>query len=187
MTPLASLWLPIVLTTVFIFIASSLIHTVLPWHKSDFAGLPDEAGFRRAVAPMGIPAGDYVVPHCTDMKEMSTPEHKAKLQEGPILVMTVRQNGEVSMAPMFIGWTVAILALTIVVAFAAGAALSPGASTMAVWHLTGLVALAGYGFGGWPESIWFGRKWSSAVKGTVDAVIYAVITAATFGWLWPAM
>lgn len=186
MTSLAALWLPIVLSTVFVFIASSIIHMVLPWHKSDFAGVPDEAGLRRAVGPMNIPAGDYVVPHCTDMKEMGTPEYKAKLEEGPVLVMTVRRNGQVSMAPMFIGWTLAILAATVLAACVAATALAPGANTKAVWHITGLVALGVYGFGGWPESIWYGRKWSTAVKNTVDAVIYAVVTALTFGWMWPA-
>ena len=185
MTSLAALWLPIVLSTVFVFIASSIVHMVLPWHKSDFAGVPDEAGFRRAVGPMNIPQGDYVVPHCTDMKEMNTPEYKAKLEAGPVLIMTVRKNGQASMAPMFIGWTIAILVASIIAACVAATTMAPGADTQKVWHVTGLVALGVYGFGGWPESIWFGRKWSSAVKNTVDAVIYAVITALTFGWMWP--
>lgn len=186
MTTLAELWLPIVLSTVFVFIASSIIHMVMPWHKSDFAGVPDEAGLRRAVGPMNIPAGDYVVPHCTDMKEMGTPEYKAKLEEGPVLVMTVRKNGQVNMGPMFIGWTVAILVVSVIVACVAGTAMGTGADTQKVWHITGLTALGIYGFGGWPESIWFGRKWSSAVKNTFDALIYAAVTALTFGWMWPA-
>ena len=186
MTSLAALWLPIALTTVFIFIASSIIHMMMPWHKSDFSGVPDEAAFRRAVGPMNIPPGDYTVPHCTDMKEMSTPEFKAKMAEGPVMIMTVRPNGQASMAPMFIGWTLAILAATIIVACVAATTLSPGADTKVVWHTTGLVALGIYAFCDWPQSIWFGRKWSSAIKGTVDGVIYGVITALTFGWMWPA-
>lgn len=187
MTHLAELWLPIVLSTVFVFIASSITHMVLPWHKSDFAGVPDEPALRRAVGPMNIPKGDYVVPHCTDMKDMNTPEYKAKLDEGPVLIMTVRANGQVGMAPMFIGWTLAILVATIIVACVAATAMPTGADTQKVWHITGLTALGIYGFGGWPESIWYGRKWSTAIKNTVDAVIYAVVTALTFGWMWPAM
>lgn len=186
MTSLASLWLPIVLSTVFVFIASSIIHMVMPWHKGDFAKVPDEEGFRRAVGPLAIPPGDYMTPYCTTSADMKSPEFQAKVEEGPVVLMTVRPNGNPSMTPMFVGWTLAILVLTLVAACAAAAALAPGAATKSVWHLTGLVALAGYGFGGWPESIWYGRKWSSAAKNTFDALIYAAITAATFGWMWPA-
>ncbi len=185
MTSLVALWLPIVLSTVFIFLASSIIHTVLPWHKSDWAGVPDEGGLRRALAPMAIAPGDYMVPHCTAMKEMGTPEFQAKLNEGPVMTMTVRPNGRASMAPMFIGWTIAVLLANLLIAGVAAAALAPGVGRHAIWHLTGLVALGTFGFGGWPESIWFGRKWSSAMKNTFDALIYAVIAALTFGWLWP--
>jgi hypothetical protein len=186
MTSLAALWLPITLSAVFVFVASSLVHMVLPWHKSDWAPVPDEVGVRRALGPMALPPGDYIVPHCASMKEMGAPEFQARLAEGPVLMMTVRPNGQASMAPMFIGWTFAVLAVSLLAAAVAAATLAPGADTHVVWHITGLVALGVYGFGAWPESIWYGRKWSSAVKNTLDALIYAALTALTFGWLWPA-
>jgi hypothetical protein len=185
MTPLASLWLPIVLSTVFIFIASSLIHMVLPWHKGDFAKLPDEEGFRRGVGSQAIPPNDYMVPYCSSSKEMQSPEYKAKMEAGPNILMTVRPNGMPSMGPMFIGWTLAILVVTAVVAWVTGNALPPGATMRMVCRFAFPVALLAYGFGSWPVSIWFGRKWSSAIKDTFDAAIYAAITCVTFGWLWP--
>ena len=43
----------------------------------------------------------------------------------------------------------------------------------------------GYAMGAWPLSIWYGRKWSTTFKSTFDALIYAMLTAGTFGWLWP--
>ncbi len=185
MTPLASLWLPIVLTTVFIFLASSIIHMVMPWHKSDFAKVPGEDAFRRAVGPLRIPPGDYMTPYCTSGKDMASEEFKTKIAEGPVLFMTVRANAQPSMAPMFIGWTLAILAVTAIVAWVAGSALPVGAEAGPVWHFTGPAAFLAYGFANWPASIWYGHKWSTAVKGTVDALIYAAITAVTFGWMWP--
>ena len=36
MTGLSALWLPILLSAVLVFVASSLIHMASPWHKSDF-------------------------------------------------------------------------------------------------------------------------------------------------------
>jgi hypothetical protein len=61
MIPLASLWLPILLSAVFVFVASSIIHMVLGYHASDFVATPDEEGIRVALRDM--PPGDYVVPH----------------------------------------------------------------------------------------------------------------------------
>jgi hypothetical protein len=186
MTELMALWLPIVLSTVFVFIASTLLHTVIPWHKGDFVPVPDEAAARRALGPLAIPPGDYLMPYCSSTKEMGSPEYLEKLREGPVVLMTVRPNGVTSMGPTFVYWLVFLLAVSVVAACIAGNALAPGAESARIWRFAGLTAFAAYGFGSWPESIWFGRKWSSAVKATVDAVIYAVITAATFSWLWPA-
>ena len=38
MVSLADLWLPILLSAVLVFVASSLIHMVLGWHRHDFKG-----------------------------------------------------------------------------------------------------------------------------------------------------
>lgn len=186
MTPLASLWIPILVTVVLLFVASSLIHTVLPWHKSDFKHIPEEEAIRSLLGPLHTPPGDYVVPHCTSMSVMSTPEHQEKLARGPVLVMTVLPNGQPSMGPKFLQWIAALIAASILTACIAAAALPPGAERRAIWHLTGLVTLGIYAFGSWPQSIWLGRDWWSAAKDTFDAVIYAAITAGVFGWFWPS-
>lgn len=185
MTPLASLWLPIVLTTVFIFIGSSIVHMAMPWHKSDFAKVPDEDALRRALGPLRIPPGDYLTPYCNSSSDMASKEFQAKVSEGPVVMMTVRPNASPSMAPMFIGWTLAILVVTTIVACLAAMALPVGTEHGVVWHFTGPIAFLAYGFASWPASIWYGRKWSTAVKGTLDGLIYAAITALTFGWMWP--
>lgn len=36
------------------------------------------------------------------------------------------------------------------------------------------------------NSIWYKRKWSSTLKSMADGLVYALVTAGTFGWLWPA-
>ncbi len=36
------------------------------------------------------------------------------------------------------------------------------------------------------ESAWKGQKWSTTIKFMIDGLIYALVTAGTFGWLWPA-
>ena len=36
MMPLSALWLPIVLSAVIVFVASSIMHTLLPYHRGDY-------------------------------------------------------------------------------------------------------------------------------------------------------
>jgi hypothetical protein len=57
MVALGSLWLPIVLSAVFVWLASALVWMVLPHHRSDWKGLPDEEAFRAAVNPQDVPRG----------------------------------------------------------------------------------------------------------------------------------
>ena len=38
----------------------------------------------------------------------------------------------------------------------------------------------------WQTSIWYNKPWIITLKSTVDGLIYALCTAAVFGWLWPA-
>src|SRR5579863_8933433 len=43
MSVLQALWLPILLSSVFVFLASSIIHIALPrWHKGDYLKVPNE-------------------------------------------------------------------------------------------------------------------------------------------------
>ena len=42
MVPITALWLPILLSAVIVFVASSIIHMLLPIHKSDYRQLPEE-------------------------------------------------------------------------------------------------------------------------------------------------
>jgi hypothetical protein len=32
---------------------------------------------------------------------------------------------------------------------------------------------------------WYCRAWSTTLKATIDGLIYAVVTGAILGWLWP--
>jgi hypothetical protein len=68
MTPLVELWLPIVVSSVFVFIVSSLVHMALPWHKNDFGTMKDETGVLNALRPFTIPPGEYMIPRASSMK-----------------------------------------------------------------------------------------------------------------------
>jgi len=52
-------------------------------------------------------------------------------------------------------------------------------------RVTGTVAVLAYGIANDPESIWKGQRWDVTLKFIIDGVAYALLTAGTFGWIWP--
>src|SRR5205823_2328830 len=88
MTALAALWLPILVSAIVVFVASSLIHMATPWHKADYQKIPNEDQAMDALRPLAIPPGDYMVPNCRDMKEMKTAAFIDKRQKGPVIIAT---------------------------------------------------------------------------------------------------
>jgi hypothetical protein len=70
-------------------------------------------------------------------------------------------------------------------AYVAGSALPPGAQYARVVRFAAVTAFVGYAVALWQMSIWYRRAWSTTIKATVDGLVYALLTGATFGWLWP--
>jgi len=185
MTGLAALWLPILLSAVIMFLASFVIHTVLPWHKTDYGKVPNEDKLMDSLRPLDIPPGDYMVPRPSSGQEMKTPEFQEKLKKGPVMVLTVMPNGPFSMGKNLALWFVYGIVISGLAGYVAGSALPPGAEYRRVFHFVCLTAFLGYSAGLWQMSIWYQRSWSTTIKATIDGLIYAALTAGTFGWLWP--
>jgi hypothetical protein len=185
MTEITALWLPILLSAIIVFVASSLVHMVLPWHKSDYPRVPNEDKFMDAVRPLAIPPGDYMVPRCVNRAEMSSPEFAEKMKKGPVIVMTVIPSGPFTMGSNLAQWFVYILVVGVFAAYVAGRALPHGAHYLTVFRFAGVAAFLSYAVALWQMSIWYKRAWSTTIKSTFDGLIYALLTAGTFGWLWP--
>jgi hypothetical protein len=185
MTGLRQLWLPIALSAVIVFVVSSIIHMALPWHKNDYPRVPNEDQLRSAVRPLAIPPGDYMVPRPTSREEMRSPEFAAKVNQGPNMVLTVLPNGPWSMKRNLALWFLYAVVVGVFAAYVAGRALPPGSPYLAVFRFVGTTAFIGYSVALWQMSIWYRRSWSITVKATIDGLIYALLTAGTFGWLWP--
>ena len=185
MTGLTALWLPILLSAVLVFVVSSAIHMVSPWHKSDYPRVPDEDKLRDALRPLAIPPGDYMVPRPKTREEMRSPEFADKVKRGPNLILTVLPSGPFQMGKNLTLWFLYAAVVGLFAAYVAGRALPAGASVGSVFRFTGVTAFIGYSVALWQMSIWYRRAWSTTIKATVDGLIYALLTAATFGWLWP--
>lgn len=186
MVPVMSLWIPILIGAVFVFVASSIIHMVLRYHDSDFSKIPSEEAVMDALRGFDIPPGEYVFPRPGSHKEMGTPEFIEKMKKGPVAFMTVMESGPPSMGKSLVLWFLYSIVVGIFAAYIAGRALGPGADYLAVFRFVGSTAFIGYSLALLQSSIWYKRAWSSTIKSVVDGFVYALLTAGVFGWLWPA-
>lgn len=186
MTTLAALWLPILVSAVAVLVVSSIIHMTPLWHKTDYPRYSNEDRVLDALRPIGIPPGDYMMPRPANPQEMRSPEFIEKVKRGPTVMMTVFPPWSGSMVSNLSQWLVYSLVVSVFAAYIAGAALPPGTATFgAICRFAGTTAFLGYSLALWQMSIWYRRAWSMTLKSTFDAVIYAAVTCAVFGWLWP--
>jgi hypothetical protein len=185
MVPIVSLWLPILLSAVFVFVASSVIHMLLPIHSGDYRKLPSEDATMEALRKFNIPPGDYMMPRAGSMKDMGDPGFIAKMTKGPVAMMTVMPSGRPSMGPQLACWFVYCAVVGLFAAYIAGRALGPGAHYLAVFRFAGATAFIGYSLALWQQTIWYRRSWVTTLKSTIDGLIYGLLTGGTFGWLWP--
>jgi len=184
MSLLAALWLPIVLSAVIVFFASSIIHMLLPYHRGDYKQLPEEDKVVPAMRSAGLTRGLYIFPYCTH-KEMKSPAMIEKYNQGPVGMMTVFPRGQPFM-PKFLGlWFAYCLIISFFVAYLAAHTIPPGLRYLAVFRVVGTAAFLAYGLGNLSNGIWRGYPWSYVTKEVMDGLIYALLTAGTFGWLWP--
>ena len=185
MPGLVSLWLPVVLSAVIVFVASSVIHMTPLWHKNDYPKMPREAEVLDALRPLAIPPGDYFIPRASGMKEMRSPEFKEKMKRGPVAVLTVMPNGEMAMGRSLVQWFAFLLVVGLFVAIVTCRTLPVGTPYPRVFKVAGTIAFMAYSLALCELSIWYRRSWSLTLKSAFDGLIYAALTAGTFGWLWP--
>jgi hypothetical protein len=176
---LSEMWMPIVVSAVFVWIASSIIHMVLPHHKKEFAGLPDEETLNTALE--GVKPGQYMFPWAADMEEMKDPAYIEKQKKGPCGVLTVwpgpanfgRNLG------MMLAFYLVVGAIVAYVVHHSG--VNADTPYMTMFRIAGTTAFMAHGLGWMPGMVWFGQKgfWTY----TFDALVYALVTAGVFGWL----
>ena len=185
MSILGALWLPIVLSAVLVFIVSAIIHMVLKYHNSDYRPLPNEEAVRAALRAGNPEPRQYVIPYCPDMKDMEKPEMQQKFREGPVGVLNLRRPGPPTMGPMLLQWFLFTLMVSLFVAYVAAHTIPPGAHYLDVFRVVGAVGFLAYAAGQIPGAIWMGKPWSVTAKEVFDGLVYGLVTAGTFGWLWP--
>ncbi len=186
MLTLAELWLPILLSAVFVFIASSIFHMAIPIHKGDWKKLPGEEKVLAEMRNQSVRPGAYMFPSCESYKDMCNEEMTEKYKQGPVGHVTVLPNGPPSMGKALVLWFIYTLVIGLFVGYTGIlGGLDRGAAYSAVFRFTGTVALLAYAVTALPDAIWKGQPWSVTGKFIFDGLIYGLVTAGTFGWLWP--
>jgi hypothetical protein len=185
MVLLMSLWIPILVSAVIVFVASSIIHMVLPFHRNDLLKLPKEDEVLEALRRFDLPPGDYVAPHAGSPEGMKKPEFIEKMNKGPVVIMTIARGGPPSMGASLSLWFLYSVVVSFFAAYIAARALGPGAHYLAVFRFAGCAAFMGYSLALLQNSIWYRRNWGTTLKSVLDGLVYGLLTAGTFGWLWP--
>ena len=186
MVSVLSLWLPILVAAVLVFVASSVIHMFLGYHAGDRRAVPDEDGVMDALRGFGLGPGNYSIPHAGSMEVMKSEEFQEKARRGPSAFLTVLPpNPQARMGRQLIQWFVYCIVVGLITAFVCGMALGPGAEYMAVFRIVSAVAFMGYAVALAQDAIWSFQGWAATARSMFDGLIYALLTGGAFGWLWP--
>ena len=185
MVTVSALWLPILLSSVLVFIASSIVHMVLTFHKSDYRKLPDEENVLESMRKTGIPPGDYAFPFAASNKEMASSEMAEKYKRGPVGLLTILPSGPPAMGKSLLLWFVYSLIIGVFVAYVTGRTLPPEASYLIVFRISSTTAFMAYAFAHSHNLIWKGQSLGTTIKFWMDGLIYGLLTAGVFASLWP--
>ena len=184
MVPLTALWLPIIVSAVIVFVASSIMHVLLKYHEGDCRQLPDEDKVMAALRAVALSRGLYMFPY-GGHKEMKSPAMVEKYKQGPVGMMTVFPSGLPPMAKFMAMWFVYCLIIGFFVAYLTAHTVALGANYLVVFRVAGTAGFLAYGLGQLSNSIWKRQPWRMTIKEVIDGLIYGLLTAGTFGWLWP--
>jgi len=184
MVTITSLWLPILLSAVAVFLASWVMHVLLTYHNKDVRQLPNEEQVMNAVRGGNLTPGVYVFPYCASPKEMQSPAMVEKYKRGPVGLLTALRSGPPEMTTNLVQWFVFGLGVSLFVAYVTSRTVAPAAEYLAVFRVAGTIAFLGYAGAEAQNSIWRGQPWGTTVRNSVDGLVYALLTAGFFGWLW---
>ena len=177
---LINLWLPIILSAVALWVASSVFWTALPHHNQDFDPLPDEDAMMKSVTQLEIPPGRYLFPYPyhpgADRKALME-----KYTQGPrgSLVTWDMPNMGKNLGLTFVYF----LLISAVTAYVAWAAIGgqEALTFSKVLQIVGGIGVLVFCSSGQLHAIWFPRR---MIMEFVDGIAYGLIIGLIFASLW---
>lgn len=186
MVTTGALWLPAVIATVLCFLGGAVLHMMLPLHRKDFVGLPDEEGVVGALRASGVKPGNYMFPAPPSMDAFKDPAFVAKLEAGPKGVMTIMPPGRFVMGPYLTKQFIFHLIVSFSLAYLAALSLDAGAAYMQVFRLVGTAAFLTYTAAIFPSVIWYHEPGNVVLGKVIDGAVWGLLTAGSFAGFWPA-
>ena len=183
MEQLMNLWLPILVATIAVWMASAVFWMVLPHHVKDMRKLSDEDGLIDALKGLGVGPGSYSFPFCADKASWKDEELMRKWTEGPSGFMTIMRPQ--SMARNMVCTIVVNLFVSIFVAYLTSQARVPGADFASVFQVAATAGVMAYLFGWMGSAIWFQLSKNAWISNAIDSVAYGLIMGLVFALLWP--
>lgn len=185
MVSMMHLWLPILLSAVAVFVASSIVHMVLKfWHSSDYHSFSNDDEIRAAIRNGNPAPGMYMLPKF-EMEDMKKPETIEKFKQGPVGIVMLRPNGAINMGANLLQWFLFCLLTSYFCAYVGISTLLAGAPAEQVFRVIGTAGIMVFAIGVIPNGIWGGQPWKIVFKAVIDGIIYGLIIGAIFAWLWP--
>lgn len=182
---LLSLWLPILVSTVFVFILGFFLYMVLPHHRTDFERIEEEERFSVELQNHKLKKGLYSFPYAASPVDTKDPEYQKRVETGPVGLLIIGPN-EVSPSRKQLAIHLLYIAvLTAIVAYIAGQALGPGTEYLKVFQIVGATSFVAFAGGCFVLPIWFHFGWSMVLKTAADSAVFSLATAGIFAWLWP--
>jgi hypothetical protein len=185
MTPLSQLWLPILLAAVIVHVAGFVMWMAMPHHRNDWSKLPNEDGILGVLRSAGVGAGQYNFPHAPSREAMQDPSFIARCETGPMGFLIMAAPGKWNMSRQLVRYFLYTFAVSFLMGYLASRTLESGAEYLAVFRVVGVAATLAYAGALPPASIWFHRTWGSIRREMFDGLVYGLLTAGVFGWLWP--
>jgi hypothetical protein len=173
-------WLPILVSSIFVFFASFLSWMVLQLHRNDWRRLPREDEFMDTVRDFGLAEGNYMFPTTADPQEMKSAAFTEKLNRGPCGVITImpRVNMGRNLGLTFLYY----LFVSFCLAYLATLGLASGDDFLKVFRFVSTAGLMTYLFAMVPHGIWFRCR---IVGHIVESIGFAIIVGIIFGLMWP--
>ena len=185
MNPFPSLWAPILVSAVLVFVASSLSQAVLPFHRHDFRQLPSESEVMETFRRAGVARGDYLFPRPANRQELASAGFREKYEKGPVGIVTVLPKGGLPMPRTMLLWFAYCVAVSAFAGFLASRSLPAGAARRTVFVIVAVAAFGGHALALWPATIWYGKSLSTTLTSTIDGAVFGILTGAVFAWMWP--
>ena len=185
MVGLSALWMPILVSAVFVFITLMIIHMIPGWHQDDMTAVPGEDSVMETLRGLKVQPGEYRFPYGRTTADMTSPVFVEKMKTGPVGTMSIRPNGELPFGKMLGLWFVYALIIAVFAAYITGRTRELGAPFLEVFRVSGAVTFCCYAVAHWQNWIWWGKSTRFTLTHSVDGLVYALVTGATFGWLWP--